>query len=71
MYLFLQQSEIDAILSGQLTQEEEDDVLIELDKLLEKEIDVPQLPNVPKEVPFKEKTKHKLKKDDRITLETS
>ena len=71
MYLFLQQSEIDAILSGQLTQEEEEDVLIELDKLLEKEIDVPQLPNAPTEVPFKEKTKHKLKNEDRIALETS
>ena len=51
---FLQQREIDSILSGQLTEDEEDDVLKELDELIEVDIDttkvkeeIPELPNVP------------------------
>ena len=51
---FLQQREIDSILSGQLTEDEEDDVLKELDELIEVDTEttkvkeeIPELPNVP------------------------
>ena len=54
--LIFQQREIDAILSGQLTADEEEDVLKELDELIVSEKDItsiefndkiPELPNVP------------------------
>ena len=42
------QKEIDALISGQLTQEDEDDVLKELDQLSELDEEaIPELPTVP------------------------
>merc|ERR1711981_1103323 len=59
------QREIEAILSGQLSQEEEDDVLKELDELIDdepiaKSEEIPELPNVPTDnIATEEKTSHK------------
>jgi len=72
------QREIDELLSGALTQEDEDDVLAELDKLMEDEEQ--KLPDVPTtqietedielpEVPDQEPEKRKADKEKRVAVE--
>ena len=76
------QREIDSILSGQLTQDEEDDVLKELDELIKAEGDrssvqneIPALPNVPTDkLPSKAETRpaEKVKTSrEKVALEAS
>ena len=72
------QREIEAILSGQLTQEEEDDVLKELDQLIDdqpviKSEEIPELPNVPTDnISTEDKTPQKTRPSKaKIALEAS
>ena len=78
-FYFLQQREMDAILSGKLTQDEEDDVLKELDELMEAEGDptnvkgeIPELPNVPTDkVPLKVQSPKTQSSKSKVALEAS
>lgn len=72
------QREIEAILSGQLTQEDEDDVLKELDQLIDDEPvmeseELPELPNVPTDnIATEEKTSQKTRSSKaKVALEAS
>lgn len=67
------QKEIDALLSGQLSQEDEDDVLKELDDLLATEENLEDLPEVPstEPAPIAEKEKPAKQKQPKVALEAS
>ena len=72
-FCFLQQREIDAILCGQLTQDEEDDVLKELEELVEADsshvkTEMPELPNVPTDQLPSSKVETKVSKE-KVALE--
>jgi len=45
------QKDVSDVLAGKLTQEDEDDVLKELEEIEQQAANIPQMPNVPKEVP--------------------
>jgi len=45
------QKDVSDILAGKLTQEDEDEVLKELEKIEQQQANIPQMPSVPKEVP--------------------
>jgi len=45
------QKDVSDVLAGKLTQEDEDDVLKELEEIEQRAANIPQMPNVPKEVP--------------------
>jgi len=67
------QNEISAILSGQLSQEDEDDVLKELDDLIGSEENISELPEVPtnEPIPNPEVEKPTKEKSKKIALEAS
>jgi len=67
------QKEIDALLSGQLSQEDEDDVLKELDDLLATEENLEDLPEVPstEPTPIAGKEKPAKQKQPKVALEAS